>query len=270
MAELATATQIPDRRWRQGCIVPHEAVPTQLQLTLGGEALLILLAQDCDILHDDYLAEPSVELHIARPAAERDGNLLHAKNPRRLQFAVRGELYEIGIHEKCTVPRTCLLDHAPLDLVLDEIEIRTIIRWTANRYMRSAFPDEFNRRLFSAKQPLKKIVAALKRDGELVTNIFLRVDPMDEIGDGEKYRVILRFTALEEVLGQTEAAKRAIELTEFIQREFAAVGGVEIEDCKLVSEDDFSLADLRETMRWDYDYLSFRGGAPNDPAPNTA
>lgn len=125
-------------------------------------------------------------------------------------------------------------------------------------------------RLYSAKRPMKRIVTALKRDGELVTNIFLRVDPMEEIGEGEKYRVILRFTALEDVLEQTDSAKRAIELTEFIQREFAAVEGVEIEDCKLVSEDDFSLTDLRETMRWDYDYLSFRAGTPNDPALNVA
>ena len=112
-------------------------------------------------------------------------------------------------------------------------------------------------------------MAALKRDGELVTNIFLRVDPMDEIGDGEKYRVILRFTALEEVLGQTEAAKRAIELTEFIQREFAAVGGSRSRIASwflrtilawLISRDDAMGLRLPQLQR----------GRPERSAPNTA
>jgi hypothetical protein len=239
-----------------------------LQREVEPGALFILLSQDCDILHDDYEAEPSIELHIARPSNEEDGNLFHAKNPRRLQFTTGQQLYEIKIHERCFVPRQCLLDYAPHGLILEEDLIRTIIKWTATRYLRSAFPDAFNERLAAAKRSMKRIETALKRDGGLVTGIFLRVDPTDEIGPEEQYRVIMRLTAKEDVLEQPQLATRALALSETIRQEFADIEGIQIIDYDLISEADFSLADLRETMRWDYDYLSYRAGTPNDTAPN--
>jgi hypothetical protein len=265
--KLATAPQIPDRRWRQGSIVPHEAVDTHLQLALEPEALLIVLTQDCDILHDDYEAEPNIELHIARPVAEKDGNLFHAKNPRRLQFMLDQQLYEIKIHERCIVPRVYLVNCTPIELRLEGNLIRTIADWTAKRYIRSALPDKFNERLDFAEKQMKKIESLLKRKGDLVTGIFLRVDPNDEINPEEKYRVILRFTAKTSVMEQQDLAIQAIELTELIRQQFATIDGVEIEDYDLVSEAEFSLDDLRETSRWDYDYLSYRASTPDNAAP---
>jgi hypothetical protein len=149
---------------------------------------------------------------------------------------------------------------------LGEDLIRTIIKWTANRYLRRAFPDAFNERLAAAKKPMKRIEAALKRDGSLLTGIFLRVDPPDEIPAEKPYRVIIRLTAREEVFKQEETEARALDLTEAIRREFDSIDGVEIVDYELVSEADFSLADLRATLRWDYDYLSYRGGTPDNVA----
>jgi hypothetical protein len=231
------------------------------------EALYILLTQDCDILHHDYDDEPDIELHIARPAAEEDGNLFNAKNPRSLQFTSTDRLYEIRMHERCRAPRGCLLGHAPRELNLGEDLIRTIIRWTANRYLRSAFPDAFNERLAAARKSMRKIEAALKRDGALITGIFLWVDPPEEIAAGEQYRVIVRLTAREEVLAQTATEISALALTETIRQEFDGIDGVEIIDYQLVSEADFSLADMRTMLRWDYDYLSYRAGTPDNTAP---
>jgi hypothetical protein len=231
------------------------------------EALYILLTQDCDILHHDYDAEPDIELHIARIVGEADGNLFHAKNPRRLQFTVANQTYEIKMHARSYAPRECLLGHVPRDLNLEEDLIRTIIRWTANRYLRSAFPDGFNERLATAKRSMKRIETALKREGTLITGIFLRVDPAEEIPAEEPYQVIMRLTAREEIFEQRELETRALELTEAIRREFDNIDGIEVVDYALVSEADFSLADVRATLRWDYDYLSYRGGTPDDPAP---
>lgn len=238
--------------------MPHE---------IGPEALFILLTQDCDVLHHDYAVEPSIEVHIARPIQEQDGNLLHAKNPRRLQFTTGNQLYEIKMHERCVVPRECLLNHGPDDLVLHNDVIRTIIGWTAKRYLRSAFPDAFNERISGVKGPLRRIESAFKRDGDLVTGIFLRVDPPEEVGPDQQYRVIVRLTAKEEVFEQTGLVDRALALTRTIEKEFDVIPGIEIIDFQLVSEADFSLADLRATMRWDYDYLSHREGTIDDVAP---
>jgi hypothetical protein len=231
------------------------------------EALYILLTQDCDILHHDYDDEPDIELHIARPAAEEDGNLFNAKNPRSLQFTAADRLYEISMHERCRAPRGCLLGHVPRELNLGEDLIRTIIRWTANRYLRSAFPDAFNERLEAARRSMRRIEAALKRDGALITGIFLWVDPSDEITPEEQYRIIMRLTAKEEVLEEPATEAAAMALTETIGQEFEGINGVEIVDYQLISEADFSLADMRTMLRWDYDYLSYRAGTPDDPAP---
>jgi len=221
-------------------------------------------------LHDDYEAEPNIELHIARPVVKRDGNLFHAKNPRRLQFMLDQLLYEIKIHERCILTRGCLLGRSPLERHLDEILVRTIIFWTANRYTRSALPDAFNERLNSAERQKKTIESLLKRDGDLVTGIYLRVDPQGEIGQEERYRVILRLTARTKVMEDPDSATKAIELTELLRKQFARIDGVEIESYELVSEADFSLDDLRETPRWDYDYLSYRACTPDNAAPAEA
>jgi hypothetical protein len=52
-----------------------------------------------------------------------------------------------------------------------------------------------------------------------------------------------------------------------ISREFESIEGIELVDYQLVSEADFSLADMRTLLRWDYDYLSYRAGTPEDTAP---
>lgn len=57
------------------------------------------------------------------------------------------------------------------------------------------------------------------------------------------------------------------DLAETIRREFNSIEGIELDDYQLVSESDFSLADMRTMLRWDYDYLSYRGGTPDDVAP---
>jgi hypothetical protein len=193
--------------------------------------------------------------------------LLHAKNPRRLQFTEGNRTYEIRMHERCHAPRQSLLGYVPRQLNLEENLIRTVIWWTANRYLRSAFPDAFNERLALAKKSMKKIEAALKRDGALITGIFLWVDPPEEIATAVQYRVIMRLTAKEEVFEQPETETRALELTETVQQEFDRIDGIEIVDYQLVSEADFSLADMRTMLRWDYDYLSYRAGTPDDTAP---
>jgi hypothetical protein len=57
------------------------------------------------------------------------------------------------------------------------------------------------------------------------------------------------------------------DLAETIRREFNSIEGIELDDYQLVSESDFSLADMRTMLRWDYDYLSYRGGTPDDVVP---
>jgi hypothetical protein len=132
---------------------------------------------------------------------------------------------------------------------------------------KSVSPQCFPGCLQRALGSCEKIEAALKRDGALITGIFLWVDPPEEIADDQQYRIIMRLTAKEEVFEQAATESRALALTETIRQEFDRINGVEIIDYQPVSEADFSLADMRTMLRWDYDYLSYRAGTPDDTAP---
>ena len=77
----------------------------------------------------------------------------------------------------------------------------------------------------------------------------------------------MRLTAKEAVFAEPETETRALEVTEIVRRELDSIDGIEIVNYELVSEADFSLADLRATLRWDYDYLSYREGTVDDTAP---
>ena len=151
---------------------------------------------------------------------------------------------------------------------MEEDLVKTIVNWTANRYLRSAFPYSFNERFANARGPKRRIETALKRDGWLITGIFLNVSPFEEIVPAQQYQIIMRLTAKEDLFEQPELVTKALALTEVIRREFDSIDGVEITHYELVSEADFSLADMRVTRRWDYDYLSYRAGTSDDTVPN--
>jgi hypothetical protein len=67
--------------------------------------------------------------------------------------------------------------------------LHVLVDWIAKRYTRPAFPDAFNeRRAGSAK----KIGKELKKNGKLITGIFLFISPNEECAAGESYQVVLR------------------------------------------------------------------------------
>ena len=239
---------------------------------LHEDDLLVLISQDCDIVCHSYEVEPYVELLVARrlPPEARNGGFFHGKHPRRIQFAVPGfdgdRLYEINIHEKSRINRHELTTRLPReDVWIDTDDVRLLARWTARRYTRSAFPDAFNERCRPAATRIEK---RFKAKGELLTAVFLHLDTMDELPEGTDYRVILHATALPEDLEDDEREQEALRLLRDVEKALNDCDGVEVLEANLVSEDDFTLTDVRQTLRWDYDYLSYREGEGEQVAPD--
>src|SRR5438132_1268765 len=111
------ATQaISEHRWRQGSVMSPSLVEAALKYCepalrkelLERNCFLIVTSQDCDVVHQSLSAEPWVELIAITAAGKEDGNFLHLRNPRRLQFYlnVTGErrLMEATIHDRCRIP----------------------------------------------------------------------------------------------------------------------------------------------------------------------
>lgn len=192
--------QIPDKSWRQGSVAGHEIVasarnPSQIpDLAPAANDLIIVLSQDCDIVHNSYEAEPYVEFIIARRKDQEclDQGLHWGKHPRRFQFERQDDvvptLYEAKEHERFRLPRQMLVGAAPLGQ-LDTKLTEALARWVAKRYTRAAFPDEFNRRCNEGK---KKIAALFKQSGHLILQIQVRVEPGDqELSAAEEYQISL-------------------------------------------------------------------------------
>jgi hypothetical protein len=250
-----------DHRWRQGSVFPADvaagiAVEARVQ-PWGADDLVLVISQDCDVLNSSLELEPNVEVHFARAisAEGRDGRYANGRNPRALQFSSAAssvsQLYSVSIHQKFYTPRTALLNGIPR-FQLEPAVVSLIGRWTAKRYDRSAFPDAFNRRCRPARNRVERLLEA---NGHLVSGVFLRLDPIEELGPGEVYRGLVRMTAQPEVISNEEAELAALNAAAELESALNECSGLDVE-VDLVSEDEFTINDLRLTKRWDFDFIS--------------
>jgi hypothetical protein len=256
-----SAQKIRELGWRQGSVASDS-----LRLTLSGVApsitaddLIIVLTHDCDLASEAFEEEPFAELLIARRIAkdERDGNLFRGKNPRRLQFESEGLLFEIQAKERTTVDRSMLAYHTPDASRTLPADIRGLLaRWTGRRYERAALPDAFNERTARAREKIRK---QLKKHADLVTAIFLRLRSGDELPEGEPYEVMVSVVADSEFVADQIQGLWLQSMTDAIETSLSDTAGVQVADCRLVPDDEFTLADMKRSIEWDvWDDLSHR------------
>lgn len=142
---------------------------------------------------------------------------------------------------------------------LDEATSRTIPEWLAKRYARTALPDAFNERSRSAQSRIRD---RLKTDGELVEAIFLAAIPNEELAPGEPYSLVVRIVAREETLVNEALEVRLQNLTDRMTELFRKCKGITLVDCAVVSDEEFTFADMSRSVAWDiYDDLSYRPDA---------
>jgi hypothetical protein len=247
--------------WRQGSVVPPElatrvAIPRFADW--GPNDCAVLLSQDCDVVHGSYEAEPTVEFIRARISTAHDALTRHGRNPRRLQIEIgAGTLLDFAVHDRWIVDRRELESHPPdANLSVDGEALHVLVEWIAKRYTRPAFPDVFNERRAAST---KKIEKELKRNGRLVTGVFLAITPNAECASDETYQVALRVTATKETLASRSVETELVRTTKSIADALDACDGIQVVDHALVSESAFTLADLQFFRRWDWDYRSYSG-----------
>ena len=83
----------------------------------------------------------------------------------------------------------------------------------------------------------------------------------------EDYEVILRVTVLPETCENSSEEQTALVLYAEIEAALNDCQGVQVVDGSLAAETEISLYDLRLLRRWDYDFLSYSDGDPQDIAP---
>ncbi|ATQ75160.1 hypothetical protein CR152_11990 [Massilia violaceinigra] len=147
--------------------------------------------------------------------------------------------------------------------------------WLASRYRRSAFPDEFERRLTSKELKLaEKIAKAVKPHGELITGVFFDVDEGEDLKrEGPDDTYVLDITILHaadpDFMKAEAAAMKAAQNIEsaFNEKLFIPTKmwqQIELRSCEAISESVLSYQTFKQLKRWRLEHMSL-AAEPQQP-----
>lgn len=270
--------------WRQGNLLPNAAVQV-LELSyldLAPEQSIVIVAtHDCDLAQDQEV-EPLVEVVLGRRIDIADGNYTHAKNARTLHLRFEGEsplTAQFSATAKHAISKEMLAAFQPEnEHKLSPSGQAIFQRWLAARYRRSAFPDEFERRLVRETKLADRIAKAVKPHGELITAVLFDVDEGQEISRVDSDDVyVLDITLLHAVVPDSGAAtlaaitaKEQIE-TDFKNKLFNAATGtwknIELRYFDVLSEETLSYRLFTLLKPWRLEYISLATNPQQPMAP---
>lgn len=258
--------------WRQGHLLGTDAIDA---LGLGHatapeKPVVIVATHDCDLAQDPEW-EPAIEVVVGRVVTEKDGNCTHAKNARKLHLEFAGPTgfwAEFESTAKTPIDKLSLADHSPrLDTALTPENSAIFQIWLASRYRRSAFPDEFERRLTSKELKLaEKIAKAVKPHGQLIAGVFFDVDEGAEITrNGPDDTYTLDITILHAADPDFQAAEMAAQTAaDAIEKAFKdklfdptnTWKQIELRSCEPVSESVLTYQQFKQLKRWRLEHIS--------------
>jgi|SRR5581483_2581421 len=258
--------------WRQGHTLTSEAAAALRLVENPAKSLAIVITHDCDLTQNPDV-EPNVELIIGSRIDTADGNFTHAKNPRRLHLPVlendKPAWIDLRATNKRLVSKETLADYLPNDGVILTPNNKSVLqRWLAARYRRSAFPDEFDRRL--QKTGLSKRIAKILEP--LSTSLIAVFFDVDQGRDTERKGPEDLYTLTIVLLYSTEhdpdvALKAAENAAARILESFREVcfdstkhawREIELLDCQPISDEAMTYSMSLQLKKWNADYLSFR------------
>ena len=269
-----------DTPWRQGHLLGSDAIAAfGLHHALEPEKTFVIVAShDCDLAQAPE-GEPLIEVVIGRLVTERDGNCTHAKNARRLHVEFAGSAVfwvEFEASTKIPISKLAFNDFCPRkDAQLSPENHAVFQMWLASRYRRSAFPEEFERRLTSKEFKLhEKISKALKPHGELIAGIFFDVDEgIEVVRDGPNDTYTLDITILHVADPDFEAAEKAADTAaKAIEKAFKEKllnptktwQFIELRSCEPVSESVQTYQQFKQLKRWRLEHISL-AAEPQQP-----
>lgn len=272
--------------WRQGHFLEADAVAA-FGLTCDdgcGPAAVVVISHDCDLAQSSDV-EPTVEVMVGRVIdGAANGNYTHCKNPRRLHVDCTAgrspcvvELDTARRHfvAKESVDETLpsLAGYVPNTLLRMAGKERNILQlWLAARYRRSAFPDEFDRRLKEETGVAERLANVFKDSGRHVAAVFFDIDEglenkREGPNDAYELLVTLLYSTDQDPGAAEAAANAAARRVEEIFRgrcELKRDDGqtewqwIELLGVEIVSAQALSYADSLQLTKWHADHVSLR------------
>ena len=256
-------------QWRQGhflsaCTVGDlDLIPD----ADGENATAIVVSHDCDIMQPIDV-EPSVEVIVGKRIDNADGNYTYGKNPRRLHFAGCAGTSQVWIDLNATnrrfVCKEKLADKTPSKELQIGGKSKDMLQfWLAARYRRSAFPDEFNRRLANTgvASQLRKV---LKSEGKYILAVFFDVDEgkeQERQGKEDAYllAIDLLYSTTDDPPTAEKSAERARKGTVSAFRKCCFDGksnswhDIELTSCEPIADEAMTYAMSLHLKRWTTD-----------------
>lgn len=264
--------------WRQGAVLSEKLIGEARQCAPDGVELtdgdwLILTSHSCDVVNFSIAKEPMVELLRAQVLERKkpDSQVVLGRNPRSLHLEIEHEGHPLvlacKVHERWMIPRELLLVEPPAR-VLDPKTSRLISEWLAKRYIRAAFPSEFDRRWRGDRsRNLKSWIALLAKHSRWIQGVYLRLSTMSELDPDRPYRCHLMLAMPTSLRAEQdwEAERQTIEHeVDSFWSQFDP--NILYDGCEVLGTDEITLADIALYQRFDADWVSFADDSESTPA----
>jgi len=264
--------------WRQGFLLNDDAIDA-LELRHAAtpdKTIVVVATHDCDLAQDPQF-EPVVEV-VVGCLAVRDGNCTHAKNARKLHVEFAGDApfwAEFEATAKVRIDKLKLNEYSPRSDVQLRSEDHAVLQmWLASRYRRSAFADEFERRLTKETKLADKIAKAVKPHGELIIGVFFDVDEGVEVArngpeDTYKLDITILHEAAPDFVAAENAARAVADAIEnaFKEKLFTPSNKwqqIELRFCEPMSESVLTYEMFKQLKRWRLEHISL-AAEPQQP-----
>jgi hypothetical protein len=246
--------------WRQSSILTRKDFQSVGLPDTPDADLAVAISHDCDIANDNLDAEPVVEFIFTRTLDKHDGNYTNGKNPRVLHLEYKHDGQTIWIEliasRRVTV-RKNLLEVIQPDQTYSLVTCQILQSWLAMRYRRLALPNSLVERLRPVSTYIEK---EGRKNSSGILSFRLSYDPQDELLPEEPYELWLRIVyVIDNPEYATMAANMAQKLKEFLEDlEKKKNSDKVIFECMAVSEMEFTLRDMRNTVEYNLEHLSYR------------
>jgi hypothetical protein len=253
--------------WRQGSVIKADA---SLSLGLSDsesatDCFPIVISHDCDVVEDDLVIEPSVEVIVGRLIKTADPNLTYSKSPNRLhlEVLVSGEpkFIELQAGKKRSISKSDLASFDPDEnVVLSSKAKESLQAWLAARYRRASFPDALNAHLRLLRETLQNIG---KQNPQAIIGFYIYYEPDREItDDSEPYEIWITVVFDHKQDGSEDMAKAAVErIRKRMESKFRTDSGwrgIDLVECEAASDEEFSLYNAMTFKNYPLEYLSLR------------
>jgi len=249
--------------WRQGSVLAHKDFPLVCLSDSPDVNLAIAISHDCDIANHNLDTEPAVEFILARILEQNDGKYTHGKNPRtlHLDYAQNGQIVwiEMIASKRLIIEKNKLVEIQPDETYKPTYSQQILQSWLAARYRRHALPN-------SLVERLRHVFAYIEKHGKKnssgILSFRLSYEPKDELPPEEEYELWLSIVYITdkveyEAMSEEIANSLKIEFPKLLEKTKDS-GTVDLRKCEAVSEMAFTLRDMRETVEFHLEHLSYR------------